>query len=204
MKSDRNERGVTLIELLVTFAVFSTVAAGFYSVMFSGITGSGTARSVNTISQEARLGINRMLRDTREARAVTAATTTSFTVEVDFDGSGQMPTPSSSPNGQGDYEVLTYSFDAAAKRILLNGEILIAGVEKASPDVFSYASNLLEHDLNGDGITTLAELETADQNGATLAPNKNLYISEIRFHFDVRDGDRVTQFNSEAQLRNRR
>lgn len=204
MNIRRDERGLTLIELLVTFSLFAIVSVGFYSVMLSGVRGSDTARSVNNISQEARLGINRMLRDTREARAVTVANPTSFTVEVDFDGNGSMPTPASDPNSQGDYELLTYSFDANERAIRLNGELLIDGVEATGHDVFSYGSNLLEHDGNGDGITTLAELETADQGGASLVSNKNLYISEIRFNFIVEDGARATAFNSQAQLRNRR
>ncbi len=195
MMEGRSQGGFTLIELLVTIGLFSIAAVAFYQVMFSGVRGNETAQDVATIAQEARLGLNRMIRDTREAsgpNALSEATDNSYKVSVLFPGS---TTP----------EDVIYSYNAASNTIRLNGEVLIEGVEPVPGlPVFSYSSNDLEYDWDGDGTTTLAELEDALNHGITLAPNKLVYVSNIDYAFQIRSGDRVTEFFAQAQLRNRR
>ncbi|MGH2806712.1 MAG: PulJ/GspJ family protein [Actinomycetota bacterium] len=181
------EQGFTLIEILVAMTLFSILSIGFYQVMFSGVDGSQTARNVAQISEEARLGFNRMLRDTREAGGhcfdapsgscglVTATPPAltgdqSYSVEVDFDG-----------NGVVDYaadEFLRFAFDSAAGTITvasLNAdltvrsgpEVLVSGVrpipttvDPSPPDVFTYSSNYLEYDHNPtDGVTNWQEID---------------------------------------------
>lgn len=198
MRAMSDERGFTLIELLVVIALFGIVSVGFYQVMFSGVRGGETTQDVATISQEARLGLNRVVRDTRETSALLSATETSYTVEVVFPGT-------TAP------EQVTYSYHAGTQTIRLNGEVLIEGVEPiAGTPMFSYSSNRLEYDwgVGGvgalDGVTTLAELEDAASHGVTLATNKLIYISNIDYAFRVRSDNRVTEFFAQAQLRNRR
>jgi len=205
MKAITREDGFTLTELLVVMALFSVIIISFYSVMFSGQRGATTAQNVSRISQEARLGFNRMVRDAREAGVLDAATETSFTVSVDFTGDGEYTAA--------DFEIVTYSYNDAADQITIsNGittETLIEGVEQiGTTPVFSYASNLLEYDgADGsvpDGLTTVEELDAAQGVGATLTPDKLGYLTSITFSFRVRAGDRVTDFYTQAQLRNRR
>lgn len=205
MKTMRRENGFTLTELLVVMGLFSVIIVSFYSVMFSGQRGATTAQDVSRISQEARLGFNRMVRDAREAGVLNAATPTSFTVSVDFDGDGEY--------SGADFEIVTYSYDDPADRITIsNGtttETLIDGVEQiGTTPVFSYASNLLEYDgadgTTPNGLTTVAELDAAQGVGATLTADKLGYLSSITFSFRVRSGDRITDFYTQAQLRNRR
>lgn len=198
---EQRDAGFTLVELLVSILLFSLITGAFYSVLFSGTSGSNTARDIADIAEEARLGINRMLRDTREAKDLTAASATSYTIKVDFNGSG---VAGDSVAGE-DEETLTYSFDEPTETIRLNGETLIAGVQKiAGRDVFSYSSNLLEYDWNSDGVTTLPELEAAGSQNppVVLAPNKLLYISNISYYFNLRSGDRVSVVRAQAELRN--
>lgn len=195
MRTMNDRRGFTLVELLVVMSLFSVVSVGFYQVMFSGVRGNETAQDVATIAQEARLGLNRMIRDTREASgpsALSEATDTSYKISVLFPGS---TTP----------EDVIYSYNAASNTIRLNGEVLIEGVEPvAGLPIFSYSSNSLEYDWNADGTTTLAELEDALTHGITLASDKLIYVSNIDYAFRIRSGDRVTDFFAQAQLRNRR
>lgn len=195
MRTTAADRGFTLVELLVVMSLFSVVSVGFYQVMFSGVRGNETAQDVATIAQEARLGLNRMIRDTREASGATAlseATGTSYKISVLFPGS---TTP----------EEVTYSYNDASDTIRLNGEVLIEGVEPvAGLPIFSYSSNNLEYDWDGDGKTTLAELEDALNHGVTLAANKLIYVSNIDYAFQIRSGGRVTEYFAQAQLRNRR
>jgi prepilin-type N-terminal cleavage/methylation domain-containing protein len=199
MNSLRRDDGFTLVELLVVMALLSVITVGFYSVMFSGSRGASTAQDLSRISQEARLGFNRMVRDARQAGVLDAASPTSFTVRVDADGDGAYSVP--------DFEVVTYTYVDSTDRITIsNGVVtqpLIEGVEQigATP-VFSYSSNLLEYDANNDGTTTEAELEAARLAGATLTVDKLRYFTSITFQFRVRSGDRSADFYTQAQLRN--
>lgn len=187
----KNERGFTLIELLVVMALFAVVSVGLYQVMLSSVRGNETAQDVATIAQEARLGLNRMVRDTREASGVLEATETSYKITVRFPGS---TTP----------EELTYSYHAG-NTIRLNGQLLIEGVEPiGTTPVFTYSSNRLEYDWDGDGITSWQELNDAGSHGVTLAANKLIYVSSVDYAFLLRSGPRQTEFYAQAQLRNRR
>lgn len=192
MNKMNDDRGFTLVELLVVMSVFAVVSVGFYQVMISTVRGNDTTQDVAEIAQEARLGFNRIIRDTREAGTLLEATDTSYKVSVLFPGS---TTP----------EELVYSYNAASKTIRLNGEVLIEGVEQidATP-IFLYSSNRLEYDWDGNGTTTLLELNDAGSHGVTLVPDKLGYVSSIDYAFRVRSGERVTEFYAEAQLRNRR
>ena len=207
-----DESGMTLIEVLVSISLFMIVLVGFYQVMFSGATGADTAQRLAEISEEARLGFNRMIRDTREASLLENPTATSYRVKIDFDGDGNF-SPQGVQNDQGDYEDLVFSYDADAQEIQLNGETLMAGVEPiGTKPIFDYASNFLEYDWNGDGVSSWQEVDEAVAHGVTGVGNNNDVIdgtedrllSSVIFSVQVTVGDRSSEFYSEAQLRNRR
>lgn len=210
----KRESGFTIVELLVGIFILSTVSLGFYQVMLASTRGSETARSVVRISEEARLGLNRMVRDTREADFIAAEpqpTATSFTVKINFNGDKTADGTDiyQNPNAQGDYEILTFSYDATAKTIGLNGEVLMRGVEQVDgKDVFSYSSNFLEYDSNGDGVTSWQELDVAPgvvgNGNGVFDIGETPYLSNVTFAFRVRSADRVSEFYAEVQLRNMR
>lgn len=217
----RSERGFTLVELLVGMAIFGIVSTVMYQTVFAVARGSDTARSVTSTTQEARLGFNRMVRDTREARSIQATSDTSYTIDVDFDLNGSLPTPSSSPNSQGDRERLTFSYDATSKTISLLGETLMTGVSPVSggtgpcgSQIFCYTGNKLEYDgiipgSSKDGTVTCLEL---DASGAAGVGNGNgecdagewSNLTGVRFSMKVTAGTSSTDFRAEAQLRNQR
>lgn len=205
MRSFRHQSGFTLTELLVVMGLFSLFASIFYSVMLAGQRGATTTQDIATISQEARLGFNRMIRDTREAAAVNglaSATPTSYRVLVDFNGNGTYEAA--------EFEDITYAYEAAGRRITIsNGtvtETLVAGVEPIpGRDMFTFTSNRLEYDTNPtDGVTTVAELDAAAGAGATLPGNRLGYISSVGYAVRVTSGNRSTDFYAQAQLRSRR
>jgi prepilin-type N-terminal cleavage/methylation domain-containing protein len=205
-----NESGMTLVEILVAIAIFSVVSVGFYSVMLSGVRSSDTTESVVRISEEARLGLNRMVRDTREGDSLESAAPTSYNVRVDFDEDGFYD----NPNTKGDFENLTFAFVAGSGgvpgRITLNGSTLIDGV-RAIPgqDVFTYYSSNLVEDADDNGI---AEWEELDASGSVGVGNGNgvldsgelPFITNVRYAVRVEAEDRATEFYAEAQLRNLR
>lgn len=217
---NRDEKGFTLVELLVVSMMLSIVMVGFYQVMFQGTRGSDTTRAVVRTSEEARLGLNRMIRDTREAQRIQKATATEYEVYINFDRDSN---PKESPNESGDYEDMWFTFSGnAIKAGPLGGqEILISGIRCVDNDcaanpIFTYTSNELEWDWDGDGITTGKEVNDAtpakgvigvgdgdvpfliDTNGEFAA------ITGVVYRFEIVNDDRIAEFQSEAELRNRR
>ena len=218
MKTMRNARGMTLIEILTTMAIFALVSVSFYQVMIVQTRGSDTARSIAHIAEEARSGFNRMVRDTREGDVLTAASSTSYTVKVNYDGDAFYE----NPNQAGDSEILTYAFDESAKTITLNGEALMGGVDclRAAPsspcarEVFDYSSTFLEYDWNDDGRTTWQEIDEAacpthgivDVGDCDAPPALDAaelpYINVVSFTLEVSADDQATEFFSTAHMRN--
>jgi prepilin-type N-terminal cleavage/methylation domain-containing protein len=208
MKISRSrEEGFTMVELLVAMAVFAVVSTSFYAVLFAVQRGSEDARSTAAVSEEARLGFNRMVRDTREGLELLSGSPTQFTVRVDYENDDLGP------------QDLT--FKKNGNELQLNDETLIEGVDcirqtESGPcvqNVFRYTSNRLEFDWNSDGITTWQELDSssAPAHGVIGVGNNdgllNLelpFVTDVMFALQVSndgaDGDLVAS----AQLRNRR
>jgi prepilin-type N-terminal cleavage/methylation domain-containing protein len=215
-RATAREDGFTLIEVLVSMTVFAAISSAIFGVMVSTTRGSETARRVAGVSEQARLGLNRMVRDTREGTVVDSVTAdlNTFEVHVDFDGNN-MITPLPATNALGDVEELTYSYQPATKTLRLNGEVLVTGVECARDGggscipPFSFGSNRLEFDTNKDGVTSWQEL---DQAPATYGVGNNdgalnwelPLISNVSFALRVKDGATQRDFHAEAQLRNQR
>ena len=211
------EGGFSLIEVLVAISLFAIISIGFYSVMFAGVGGGNTTRSLVRISGEARAGFNRMVRDTREAERIDAASPTSYNVKVDFNNDGFFH----NPNLNGDYEDLTYSYNSADQTIRLNNNVLMSGVTPVNGVVFNYTSNILEYDWGSgplgasglpDGVTTWGELDVAPSKGVTGVGNQNgqldsaelPFISGVVYSVRVSHDGRSSNFFAEAELRNRR
>lgn len=208
--------GFTLIEVLVAMSVFSALAVGIFGVMVSVTRGSETARRVAGVSEQSRLGLNRMVRDTREGTTIDWVSTdlNSFEVHVDYDGNNVI-TPLPGTNSLGDLEELTYAYEPASNTLRLNGEILVKGVECARDSLgacvpaFSFGSNRLEFDTDKNGVTSWQELDQAAAtygvgNGDGQLNFELPLISNVSFALRVKNGSAKNDFYAEAQLRNQR
>ena len=228
---DRGEGGFTIVEVLVALSMFSLIAAGFMSVMFAVARGTDSTAAHVRVSEEARLGLNRMIRDTREAGWISlssssaTATHDSFTVKIDYNGDGAYANPASG-TAQGSYEIVTYAYDDAGDRITVTAdgvgtETLVRGIDcirdassNCTSSVFSFTSNRLEYDWDLDGVTTLEEindtacapnnLTTLDNCNAALVDAELANITSVNFALSLGTGARKTPYYGEAQLRNRR
>jgi prepilin-type N-terminal cleavage/methylation domain-containing protein len=217
------QRGFTLVELLVTIALFSILAAGFYQVMFSQVDATETTRSVAGVSQEARLGFNRMVRDTREGSLLTSGTQCSssemmagecYRVRVDFDGDGAFT------NSVTQFEDVLYEYHASDETVTIcdatacdgpeDRAVLMEGVTPLSGGgIFEFSSNLLRYDTNpSDGITTWQELDAAPgevgNGNGVLDVGEFDYLSSVTFALQVDVEGQTSEFFTHAQLRNRR
>lgn len=206
------EDGFTLVELLAVMALFAVISVGFYQVLFASASGATTARSTASVSAEARLGLNRLVRDARESEYLDGASPTSYTIQIDFDGDGILePTPD---DPAGNYEIVTATWDPVARTVSLsNGvtsEVLIRDIDcirKADGschDVFDYTSSRLEYDANGDGVTTATELDQSvfGNNNGVLDGQEPSFVDTVKYSFRVTKDGHSTNFYAEAQLRN--
>jgi prepilin-type N-terminal cleavage/methylation domain-containing protein len=129
------DAGFTLVEMLVAMLVLGTLGTIFMTTVLGAQTSARATVTENDLNEEARLAINRMARELRQASAVTmvknpdgvaysSSATTAVTFTADFDGDrcidgvaptpAPTPTPVCSPASAANPETLTYCWDPAA------------------------------------------------------------------------------------------
>lgn len=227
------EGGYSLLEMLVSMAIFSVVGIGFMAVMLSVARSTDATTDSVRVSDQARLGLNRLVRDTREAGWISLSSASptgphdAFTVKIDYNSDGAFANPATG-TAQSSYEIVTYTYDDANNRITVTApgvgtETLVTGVDCVRhpntnvcvSDVFSFTSNRLEYDWNGDGVTELQELDKAacpPQSLSTLDSSCNnslvdaelANITSVNLAVSLTAGKRTSDYFAEAQLRNRR
>ena len=217
-RGTRDESGFTLVELLFGIALLSISSIGFYTVLFASADGSKKAEQSSQVAAEARLGFNRMVRDTREGIEVKNPSNTSYTVEVDFDGDGVIEPNPADPTGNYERMIFTFNPGLSGNGTITAGngtvsEVLVRGVDcirkadNSCHDVFTFRSSRLQYDANSDGVTSAPELDAAatiGNNNGTLDGAEPEFVNSVAFGIRVRVGDNTTNFYSEAQLRNER
>jgi type II secretory pathway pseudopilin PulG len=227
----RHEGGYTVVEILVAIVVFGAVSTGLYQVLTAQAGVASRTRSISRIADEARLGFNRMVRDVREADAITwvSPSGNQFTINVNYDGDGYYQ----NPNALGDDEILTYTYDPVAETVSIcnatvasscdatTSEILMAGTKAiGTTPVFTFTSNRLEYDWGDgaggppDGVTTWQEIDQSSNptthnivgvgnNNGTLDGAEFPFLTTISFAIKQADEGRTTDFYSRVQMRNR-
>ena len=210
----REDDGFTIVEMAVAMVLLGILASVLSVTMTGSRETAETVRQVNNLNEEARLAVNRIAREMRQAREVTAVSSpdpsTSVTFEVDFNGNGTIDASTSDP------ERLTYRWDGS--RILLSATDTV-GTTVTQPILsgevssfrLDYRSSLYPYDCNGDGITTWQELDAAAcgpagntvGNGDGLLDASELeHIDSVVLDFSVLDGARKQDYRTQIDLRN--
>ena len=220
------DEGFTLVETLVAIALLSILSVGFYQVMYSAVRGSGDAADVAEVAEEARLGFNRMIRDTRETTQLVVAEGDRYRIWVDYNRNKLVDAA--------EFEYLEYAYDgsritltalaappAGNPDLLSGGEDPLTGIETETLaanvnlleeegvelPIFTYVSNFLAFDtIDQDGEATVDEIEA----GTVGADNNRLegvelrYVSDVNYGFEVSVNGNSRAFYGQAQIRNRR
>jgi len=217
----RDESGVTLIEVLVSLFIFAVVTALLFSTVLSGASNLKTVRQSTDLNEESRLVLNRMSRELRQASRIVSVVNpdgtgfnpsadTSITFEVDFNADGFI----NIDPAVGDVERLTYHYDRANSRLLLETPssaalpILTANV---SAFKLSYRSSNYRCDTNSDGQVTWQEIETATSppcpagagTANSILDSELNYIDQLIIDLTVLNPPRQQQYRTQVDLRNR-
>jgi prepilin-type N-terminal cleavage/methylation domain-containing protein len=222
----KDESGFTLIELLVVMVLFAGLTGTLLTAVLATSNASRSNQTYNDLNEEARLVLNRMSRELREARQITAVVNpqgpgfdaqanSSITFEVDFDGSGQIEDDAVDP------ETITYIYDYAAKQLQLSAGGVTVPVLAANVEAFSltYRSRLVDRRLPLDGMSG-CNTNTGTRNGVldwweldrastTGFGNCNgaldmelKYIDSVRIDLTVLKEPRAQRYRTQVDLRN--
>ena len=134
-RRQQRDAGFTLIEMLVAMMLLGALGTVFMTTVLGAQSSARATSSAQDLNEEARLALNRMARELRQATAITAVNNpdgssystsaiTSVTFSADFDGDGCIngvaPTPAPTPAptcnaaSASNPEILTYCWDPSA------------------------------------------------------------------------------------------
>lgn len=223
------DAGVTLIELLVTIMLMGIVGTLSITAAVSAQRASDTNRLVNDLNEEARLGLNRLSRELREAKSIVSVTNpsgpgyvvdqdVSITFEVDFNGNGVIEPTAADP------EQLTYTWDASEKQLVLIAAsgtypVLAGNVEEFRLDLstsrWTFDGTTAATGLGVCGTTTTAtkdgtvqwwevdghpSLDPGNCNGVLDA--ELAVIDSVAIELRVLEGARQQTYRTQVDLRN--
>ncbi|MFA6001729.1 MAG: prepilin-type N-terminal cleavage/methylation domain-containing protein [Thermoleophilia bacterium] len=183
------EHGFTLIELLVSISIMTVIMAGMFSFLFGASIHWNTGQNSAEMTENARLGLNRMTREIKQSTQITAAQTSEVTFTANFGTGNETITYGFSPGSQGEPGTVWRNTSVSPGQITL-----ISSVESVQ---FVYYGNDYKCDANNDGIVTYSELQGC---GVSVVAN----ISRVDIILNMKAGNEAVQtFADQAWLRNR-
>lgn len=200
-----DDDGFTLIELLVAMTLFTMLGGIVLTFVLASTTSAQNAQSNTSLTDQARVSVNRMTRELRQARSVDAVYPSGvgdkgLTVSIDFNGNGTIE-PSAA-----DAEQLTYCLVGQSLAMRAGASDCTAGgFEALTNDVVSsfvveYASS---HAANGAGLRTWQQLDAAGNANGQLDTTELALIDTVRLTVVAAASGHVQNFQTTVDLRNR-
>jgi prepilin-type N-terminal cleavage/methylation domain-containing protein len=225
-----NDEGFTLVEMLVASIILAIILAVTMSVVVATNKVVSNSRDAQDLTEQARIAMNRMARELRQARDITAVTNpgvsstltaspsytplptynpnadTSLTFESDFNGDGNID-----PTGP-DPEVVTYKFDYANSQLLLQagGQTLPVLASNVTGFQLNFTSRQINYDGTVDGVKNgVVDWEELDADPAMVKGNQNHlldvelpYIDSVTITLTLFRGHHKQVFRTQVDLRN--
>lgn len=145
------QNGFTLIELVITIILMSIVSVISMQMLSQGLTAYLTAQNVVTADQQARLALERMVRDLRSigsSNAITTATSAQFTF-TDLSGT-------------------SFNYALSGTNLMVNNQILANGITSLT---LSY------YDSSGNTTSTLSAIRYITISINVTQSNANFTVS---------------------------
>ncbi len=206
------DRGMSLVEVLVGIGLFGVLGAVLLSLALSTSRVTDDTRELTNVNEEARLAVERLTRELREANEIVAVQRTgnditALTVWIDFNGNGAKDLDAADP------EVLTYRWDPTEKQLTLtandpNGTAITQPLLSANVSAFSITlnSSQWQYDTNPhDGTTTWLELDAPPIGNNNRVPDGEelKHIDLVGITMTVLDGPHAQTYTTQVDLRNR-
>lgn len=211
---ESGDRGFSLVESLIAVVIFGVLSAAMFSTVMSSQSSAKSTRRTNNLNEEARVALNRLSRELRQAQAIVyvdpANPSALLEFEVDFNNNGVIE-----PNAV-DAERLRYSYNPDTDQILLTTStptgtavtlpILASDVTSFALD---YRSRDYRYDRNGDGVTTWQELDPTPAMGGvgdgsgTLTAAELKHVDSVVISFTVLRDKQAQVYRTQVDLRNR-
>ena len=229
----KDEAGFSLVELLVAVTLFSVLGGTLMATVLASKASVAASRETHDLNEEARVAVNRISRELRQAKEITAVSApvtingtprpsgaTSVTFTVDFDGNGVIDASAVDP------EVLTYKWDGSRILLIANDTSGLPVVSpvlsgKVSDFALDYFSSDYRRDCDPlDGRTDWRELDrfltTRNSAGVcdprpptghavgSIDATELADIDSVTISFTVLEGSRRQDYRTQVDLRNSR
>lgn len=209
----RRDAGFTLMELLVAMGLFAILITITMTMAVSTSKAVTATQTFTSLNEQARVAIERMSRELRQAEAITAVTLPSgssaavaMTLTNDFNSNGIIDATAIDP------EVLTYRYDPVADRVTLtandpDGTAVTRPIltEHVTHFKLDFRSSLWQYDKDGDGVTTWQELDASPSVGndnGTLDGSELAKVDSVGIELTITEDGHAQTYQTAVGLRN--
>lgn len=183
------ENGFTLIEMLVSISILTVIMAGMFAFLFGASRHWNTGQNAADMTENARLGLNRMTREVKQASQVMTAQSDQVAFRVNFGTYNETVTYGFTPGTGGEPGTIWRDTTASPGQVTLVNDV-------SSVQFIYYGSDYL-CDSNKDGVIPFSELQAC--SGSPM-----LKITRVDIVLNMTAGGESTQtFVGQAWLRNR-
>lgn len=181
------ESGFTMIEMLVSIMILSVIMAAVFSFLWGASRYWQSGQDTADVTENARMGLNRMTRELKQSSQVTGATSSQISFNVDFGSGAESVTYGFTPGTDGPGYVWRTS----------NSGPQVVQINEVSNAQFVYYGNDYRCDSDGNGVVTWTELQACG-----TGPESK--ISRVDIVLTMQAGNEPEQtFVGQAWLRNR-
>lgn len=206
---------MTLIEMMIAIMLLSIIVATFYSFLFGGERASRNGQEWLELNQTARLSLERLSRELREADSIVSISGNSqIKFQADFDASGTF--------SGGDYqtditndEKITYSYDGASKELRIWSDVDDPDPPQPQPvarNVLAFSLTYFGSDplldcgsppgCTPDGLVTATEIDRFGNGNGVLDGNELNLVSTAVVDLTVGLGAQRHEYRTAVELRN--
>lgn len=224
-KLKRDESGYTIMEMMVVVLILGILLGAFYAFLFGGERAAREGRGWLEMNQTARLGMERLSRELREADQILSVDgSRKITFQADFDASGTFVDGVYQPDISPD-EKVTYEYLSGDSTITVVSEEPPAAPAILASNITAFSFRYYGSDprldcavgdpptftgtCTPDGIVTWQEIDRSptyglfgygDDNG--LLDFERPYVSSVVIQFSLTVGARTHSYRSAVELRN--